>query len=348
MKFQWPFARETRQDSSYTDAIVAQIQARASGTTAASESATAALEAVSGLVGRAFASADVEARDGILAALTPDLLAMVGRALVRRGEFVALVDVNESGLRLLPAQTHDVGGGPDPATWSYQVTLGGPGQTLTYNGLPASAVIHVRYAVDPARPWKGIGPIQAASLAGRLSAETAAALADESSGPRGNLLPIPGVDGDDSTVANLKADIRTLGGKAALVEGGDLGSGQTVRNAWEPQRVGAAPPAALVELVRTASAEIYAACGVNPAVFTDSQGTAAREAYRQVLFGLISPLGKIVSAELSGKLAAPVSLGWDELRAADISGRARAFTSMVNGGMALDRAAALSGLLAAE
>ena len=35
----------------------------------------------------------------------------------------------------------------------------------------------------------------------------------------------------------------------------------------------------------------------------------------------------------------------DELRASDLASRARGFASMVNGGMELDRAAALAGLL---
>ena len=45
------------------------------------------------------------------------------------------------------------------------------------------------------------------------------------------------------------------------------------------------------------------------------------------------------------KLDDPVVLDWQELRARDISGRARAFQSMVGGGMDIAKAAALSGLM---
>ena len=152
----------------------------------------------------------------------------------------------------------------------------------------------------------------------------------------------------DDTVEKLRQDIGNMRGQYALVESGDWGNVGGGAAQWQPARLGAAPPAALVELERTATAEIYAACGVNPAIFTDSLGTAAREAYRQFLFGLIAPLGRIVSAELTAKLESPVALTWDELRAADIAGRARAFQSLVGAGMALDRAAALSGLLAQD
>ena len=80
----------------------------------------------------------------------------------------------------------------------------------------------------------------------------------------------------------------------------------------------------------------------------DAQGTAQREAYRQFLFGTVAPLGRMVASELSVKLNTPIRLDWEELRASDIAGRARAFGTMVTGGMDLDKAAALSGLLTAE
>ena len=351
----WPFGTgaeqppaETRQDSAdLTAALVALVQQRAAGRGPARAAATAAVEAVSGLVGRAFAAADVETAESLRTALQPPVMAAVGRALIRQGEFVALIEVDRAGLRLSPAQSFDVSGGPNPDSWAYQLTLSGPGRTLTYNGLPAAAVVHLRYAYDVDRPWRGIGPLESATLAGKLSAETAAALADESSGPRGGLIPVP-TDGQDDTVAKLRQDIGKLRGQYALVESGDWGNVGAARAEWRPARLGASPPASLVELERTATAEIYAACGVNPAIFTASQGTAAREAYRQVLFGLIAPLGRIVSAELTAKLETPVALRWDELRAADIAGRARAFQSLVGAGMDLDRAAALSGLLAQD
>ncbi len=206
-------------------------------------------------------------------------------------------------------------------------------------------MIHFAYARDPERPWRGYGPIQVAQLAGRLSAETVAALADESSGPRANLLPSP-VDGDDDTVDELKADIRTAKGAALLVQGGDWdNTGSGGQASWMARRLGANPPMALVELQWTATREVYAACGLNPAVFEDAQGTAARESYRQALFGLIVPLGRMVSAELSLKMEADIKLDWTELRASDIAGRARAFQSLVGGGMALQEAAAVSGVL---
>ena len=63
---------------------------------------------------------------------------------------------------------------------------------------------------------------------------------------------------------------------------------------------------------------------------------------------MIAPLGRIVAHELSMKLESPITLDWQELRAGDISGRARAFQSMVGAGMDPSKAAALSGLMVTE
>ena len=45
------------------------------------------------------------------------------------------------------------------------------------------------------------------------------------------------------------------------------------------------------------------------------------------------------------KLEEPITLDWMELRAGDIAGRARAFQSMVGGGMDVAKAAAAAGLM---
>ena len=101
---------------------------------------------------------------------------------------------------------------------------------------------------------------------------------------------------------------------------------------WQPRRLGANPPAGLVRLADRATREVWAACGIAPAVFAGADGTAPREAWRQSLFGTIAPLGRIIVAELREKIDPSISLSWDELRASDLSGRARAFQSTLPDG----------------
>ena len=343
MKF-WPFGNqlETRADSSYTDTLIAALVGRAQGK--AVPSATAALEACAGLTGRGFASAEVSGPDPITSALTPGVLELVGRSLIRRGEIVFLLDTMAGKLRLVPAESHDVSGGPFPEEWEYRLTLGGPSRSAIHEFVPAQSVLHFRHAVDPSTPWRGNSPIAVAHLAGKLSAETARALADESSGPVGRLLGIP-VDGADATVEALKTDIANAKGKMAIIEAGDWGNaGGDSKVDLETRRFGAEPPASLVELVSVASREIYAACGFNAALWGGAQAASVGEAWRLALFGVLSPLGRLVQAELQSKLDDEVSLTWTELRASDLSGRARAFQSMVGGGMEVERAAGLAGL----
>ena len=348
----WPWQRrETRADSSYTDALIQVLLAQATGETTAFPGATAALEACAGMVGRAFASARVEGAQRALEVLTPAVLAMIGRALIRRGEILFAIDVVDGQLRLVPVASHDVLGDYD--RWTYRINLAGPGSQAQRNRVPAEAVVHLTYAVDPETPWRGYGPLQVARLAGRLSAETVAALADESSGPRGSFLPLPRTDGQDGTITNLKADIRKAKGSLLAVEGmGDQWQTDQSRNnsGWEQKRFGASPPDAMVSLAAHASNEVFAACGLSPSLFIEGgDGTAQREGWRRALFGVIAPLGRTVEAELREKLDTPdLVLVWDELRASDLAGRARAFQSMIGGGMDVAKAAALAGLTEPE
>ena len=94
---------------------------------------------------------------------------MIGRALIRQGEIVFAIDADSEGLALWPAADHDVNGGFDPRTWTYRLNLAGPSFLATRDPVAAAGVVHLMYSRDPARPWVGIGPIQSAALAGRLS-----------------------------------------------------------------------------------------------------------------------------------------------------------------------------------
>ena len=178
-------------------------------------------------------------------------------------------------------------------------------------------------------------------------------MGDELSGPTGSLLPIA-AGGDDPSVQALKSDIRNLRGSTALVERlSDWASGDASHvsssSEWQPRRLGANPPAGVVAIAERAALEVYGACGVPPALFgARSDGTGLRESYRILLHTTLAPLVRIVESELTAKLGGEVKLSLDSIGAADLSGRARAFQSLVGGGMPVEKAAALAGLLESE
>ena len=344
----WPWAKADASDRdetrNYSDALTAALIGAVAGDPTIKATATGALEAAAGFIGRSFASAEVKGSAMAIAALPPPVLAHMARALVSHGETLWLIRTDGGRLRLAPAQSWDVLGDPDEATWRYRVTLGGASTVQTFESVSGEGVVHIRYSYDAREPWRGIGPLTQARLAGRLSSQLSAALGDEVASTRGSFLPVP-ADGDDPTIAQMKADAATAKGRMLFVEGGDWDNPGGDRKAgWEQKRFGAAPPDALVELHKLASAEVWAAVGLNPGLFTAEGETAARESYRQALHSCIAPLGRLVEHELSMKLEEAVSLSWQEMRAGDIQTKARSYKQLVESGIDPRDAASNTGI----
>ncbi len=349
----WPWRRERRAapdtpeeraSGDYTDVLTALLTARAEGGPV-DPAATAALETAAGLVARAFSVATVAPAGARTAALSPSVLACIGRELIRREAVFRLV-VRLGRVQALACPHWDVRGGADPDSWWYRLDLPAPDDTGTIS-VPGAGVLHFRFATDPRRPWEGIGPLSWASSTGKLSGAIEEALAGEAAGPFGHLLPLPDVATDKTT---LKADIDSLRGGVKLVDTAASGWGEgraaAPQGDWKQQRIGADPPASVVSLRSDAAMAVLSACGVPPPLVSPGDGTAAREAWRRFLHATIHPLGELVAEEAAAKLGLPeLSLSFDRLFASDLSGRARAFQSMVGGGMDLAKAAALAGLM---
>ena len=177
-------------------------------------------------------------------------------------------------------------------------------------------------------------------------------LGEEMSAQVGVLLPVPATATEEQKAA-LKADLAGLKGKVALapttMAGWDAGREERPQGDWKAMRIGASPPIALDTLRSSAARHILAACGVPIELIELGQGTASREAYRRFLHSSVVPVAELVATELRQKLDAPnLALSFDKLFASDLSGRARAFQSMVGGGMDVTKAAALAGLMEAE
>ena len=148
---------ETR---SYESLIVGAIEDQAVGLAVLRPLVLGAVEVAAGAYSRAFASAEVGGPAGVSLAVTPITLSSIARGLIRHGESCHLIDVDRAGrLRLLDAASWTVTGGPDPASWRYQVSTTGPSMTATRT-VSADGVVHCMYSIDPARPWAGRGPLQ--------------------------------------------------------------------------------------------------------------------------------------------------------------------------------------------
>ena len=350
----WPWQRrEARAEArsaagGYTEALVAQLVAQAEGSTAAKATTTAAIEAASGALSRAFAGAMVEGPEWARMAVTGPFLALVGRDLIRRGESLHAIRMDGGRTVLVPCSDWDwQEGGPDPATWTVRATAYGPSQSMTWR-LPASAVICVSWGTEAIRPYRGIGPAGFASLSARQYSEAERTLADEAGGPLAQIVPVPqdgGDGGEADPLAMLKSDIGKARGKALLTEttasGWADGPQAAPRRDWRAERLGPAPPEAVVELARDGFDRALAACGTPPSLFRGNEdGTAQREAIRRWHLGTVLPLARMLEDELSRKLEAPIRLRFDSYPL-DIAGRAQAYQRLTAGDKGLDQAQAL-------
>ncbi len=236
--------------SGYTDTIINALIQAAEGS-ARNAHATAALESAAGLYQAAFSAAKVEPEQE---ALGPSFLGEAARRLIRYGQAVYLIGVEDGKIRLRDVGSWNIGGGPGEESWTYHCQIQGPTSAETIK-VPSSGVIHFRYAVDPLRPWEGLGPLQSASATGTLMGALEQRLGEESAAPSALLLPIPadgGDGGEEDPLANLKTDIAKAKGRPVLLKttsgGFAEGPGSAPQKDWQQSRIGANPPEVLVNL----------------------------------------------------------------------------------------------------
>ena len=215
--------------------------------------------------------------------------------------------------------------------------------------LSRERVVHIRIGEDSSQPWRGRGPLQVAQTSAAVAAKIEQRLSEEANSPTGSLIPVPSTQNTEK----LAGDIRGLKGRVAMVDstsgGWDQGRGTAPGGGnadWRLTRVGMAPATGIDGLRNSTAGHLLAACGVPVALLGDADGTNLRESTRQMLHTTLTPLGRIALDELRFKLDRPdLTFDWNPLFAADLTGRARAFQSLVGGGMPVDQAAGLSGLL---
>ena len=351
------FRKREAVASSYTDLVLSQIVATAGGDTAAV--GCAAIETAAGYWGRGLASASLEPA---LPVLTASLRDWIGRSLIRQGEAVLLIDIQDGQISLLPAARHEVKGGSQRESWRYSLEIAGPTSTTKHKSVSGESILHFRYGFAADQPHKGIPPWKFADISAEMLGFLERRLAQECSAEVGAIIPVPlqpgpktDVDGETfDPLAGIKDRLKKLGGRLAFVEStrGGMGEGKMFQpqDDWKQRRIGADPPSSLIELRADLSRSILAACGVPPALGSDASadGTSQRESWRRFLHATIQPAALLIAEELTARLGRAYSLDFKALFASDLSGRARAFGSMVKAGMDLQKAAGLAGLLLEE
>lgn len=320
---------ETR---SYTDLQLERV--RASVTTGNPDaSGLDVVQASAGVWARGMAVAEIMPDTMVTRLITPGLLHDLGRSLVLYGEALWLIENRPSGLILNRAAYWDVWGA---GNWNYRVTIPEPSGTRTRN-VGADSVIHVRINADPAEPWRGRSPVALSSTTTTLAAEVESHLRDEASANHGYVIPAPlgGLSKADN--AEIRSDLKNLRGNTAMVPAmesfGDGRPGSAPGN-WQPQRIGMNPPQTVVVLRQQVGTGVLGVCGVPSELIAGrAEGTGRRESWRQFLHGTLQPVADILAAELAEKLEMPVTVSFDRLFASDVQGRARAFQSLVGGGV---------------
>ena len=350
----WPWSKpEKRESVGYTDGFIRALLASASGTGGADPSASWGLETAAALYSRAFAAAKITGDRTRIEAISPAMMALVGRNLIRSGNDIHVIEMIEGRLSFRPAGNYDIYGGAAEKDWQYRITLNGP-DALETRYVQGAGIIHCRYSVDSSRPWRGLSPLAHARDTGALAGSLEKRLSEEAGGNSGYIIPIPSDGGaddqDDDPLATLKRDLANAKGSVILTETVSAGWGEgrasAPMNDWRQARYGFDPPEALKGLRLDSGMAVLNSCAVPLALAGDKvDGTAAREAWRRFIMLSVEPLLKIVALEFSHKLETEVSFDMRNLFAHDIAGRAIAFQKMVAGGMELERAVAASGLM---
>ena len=184
----WPWQRPAveHRSSSLADQVVTALLASASGGGARPALATAALESCATLYASALSACELSGPSSVVRAFDATWRASVASSLIRSGQAVYIVGADPaSGLALEPVGHWDVYGGPLVSSWVYRCERAGPSGTA-WETHPAGGVLHLRWLVDPARPWAGVGSDAACErygIAKRL-ARTAAVRGGERAGRR--------------------------------------------------------------------------------------------------------------------------------------------------------------------
>lgn len=294
---------------------------------------SATIGTAAGIWSRSFAMLMPDPAD----VLTPDILASIGSDLFFRGQSVWHVRLDGSRITLHRAAFWDQF---NRGRWN--LTIPQPDGTDTVRCLDGE-VLSLRIGSAPDTPWLGRSPLSFMGLSPSLMADVESTLAGSLGYVGKGLLPVPANIAEEQKNAAL-AGLRSGSWLAAVTSKEEIGH-HTGGVRSEFKRVDLTPDlqkAGLPEIARDTHARILAAAGIPPSLY-DAGGNAGalRETFRLFCLQTLDPLSRMITPELS-KIGV-TRLGMQDLMTADVAGRARAISSLVQSGVPLNTAMALCG-----
>lgn len=318
----------------YTSEIIAARQSYISGVSGLAE-LTSTVQSCVSLWEGALSNADVEGAPQ----LDRRTMAVLGRSLALRGEFVGLIRQD----MLVPVTDWDlstVNGVPR----AYRLSVSEAGGARSETAL-AGEVLHIRIGSDPVAPWAGTAPLRRAAISAQLLHEIESALRDTfRDAPIGSqVLPLP--DGSADDMANMRSLIRGKRGSTLIIEGVAQATAAGMNPQLGQRRDDLTPDLAKAQataMLAVAQGSIALSFGVLPGLLNAATtGPMIREAQRHLAQWTLEPIAKLISDEASTKLGGAVTIDVVRpLQAYDAGGKARAFSAMV-GAMAEAKAAGI-------
>ena len=301
-----------------------------------------------------FASCQIIGPSSVVRALDASWRAAVAFALIRTGQCVYIVGADPvEGLELRAASSFDVYGSADPP-YTYRVERARPSSTR-WETHESGSILHLRWLVDHARPWRGVSPLQHAADTGSLAAWIEKRLVEEASGPTGSFLPVARYEAadlddpnSDDPLAQLRRDIGAAKGQILIAESqvsAADSAAQAPRKDFQVTRFGANPPDGLRELRERVTLDIAGACGIPPALMSArTTGQSARESWRQWIAGGVDGLARRVESEVLVQLGVEIRIDSTPLAGRDLAARAAAFARLAKGGVPIADARAAAGI----
>jgi len=317
---------ETRSvQGGFTGQVMALRENWISGQTGLAD-LTATVQACVGLWEGALAASDVQGTD----LLSRAVMASAARSLALRGE--SLWYVGDEGLRPVSDYDFSTSGGKVKA---YRLTIPDAGGGRSITAL-ASEVLHFKTGVDSSAPWSGTSPLRRASLTAELLNTLERALAETyGNAPIGSaVVPFPESTGTD--LETLAAGFKGRRGRVLLRESVNVAAQGSVAPAsdWKPQDL--TPDlerAMMTQNWKAARDSVLAAYGVLPGGYdAATTGPMVREMQRHLAGWTLQPMAMLMAEEATEKLGSTVEIDvMRPVQAYDVSGRARAMATLVQG-----------------